>query len=139
MVHALQRAGRRLQPGGMLVSITPHGTRRPFISITTPGRHLPVVRLINPAFEGYLRAAESALDRVVREGLFALRRVQPHKYRTRLDNLSQLRTFLELINPPRPRFPPGGRARLMALWLSAPVGARIEVTESMVVTALRRL
>ncbi len=139
MVHALQRAGCRLQPGGTLVSIRPHLTWRPLISISTPGQRRPVARLINPAFDRYLRAAASALERVVHEGLFSHAGARSHQYRIRLDNLSQLRTYLELINPPRPRFPPRGRARLVALWQSAPPGARIEVTESMVVTALTKL
>jgi hypothetical protein len=138
MVHALQRAGSRLRPGGMLLSIRPHRTWRPLVAIRTPQRRTPITHLLNPAFDRYLAAAESALDRVVSEGSFTLAGTAPARYRIRLDNLSQLRTYLELINPPRPRFPPGSRAHLAALWQSAPRGARIEVTESLTLTALRR-
>ena len=122
----------------MLVSIRPHRTWRPGIAITGPGGRLPVARLVNPSFDRSLRYAEAALDRVVSDGRFTLAGVRNARYRTYLDRPSQMRTYLELINPPRPRFPPGGRARLQELWNSAPHGARIEVTESLVVTALRR-
>ena len=138
MVHALQRAGRRLPPGGSLISIRPHRTWRPVIAISTPTQRVQVARLINPSFDRYLQAAEAALDRAVREGWFTLAGIRPHRYRVHLDNLSQLRTYLEMMTPPRPRFPAGRRARLGALWTKRPRGARIEVTESMVVTALRR-
>src|SRR5204863_225432 len=72
MVHALQRAGRRLRPGGTLVSIRPHRTWRPAIAITAQGRRLLVARLVNPSFDRNLRYAEAALDRVVRDGWFRL-------------------------------------------------------------------
>jgi hypothetical protein len=138
MVHALQRAGRRLRRGGTLISLRPHPTWRPLISISTRGQGLPVARLINPNFDRYLQATEAALERVVRDGEFRLAGAATKRYRIRLDNLSQLRTYLELINPPRPRFPAGERARLVALWQAAPRRARIEVTESMVVNALTK-
>lgn len=138
MVHALQRAGKRLPSGGSLISIRPHRTWRPLISILTPARRVPVVRLINPAFDRNLRAAESALARAVRDGWFTLAGVRNQRYRARLDNLSQLRRYLELISPPRPRFPAGRRAHLLALWASRPRRAQIEVTESIVVMALLR-
>ena len=138
MVHALQRSGCRLRPGGTLVSIQPHRTWRPLISIVTQGRRVPVTRLVNPVFEDNLRAAETALARVVEAGRFTWAGQRAHRYRIVLDRPAQVRTYLELINPPRPRFPPGERKRLLALWIAAPPGARIEVTESLVVTALRR-
>ncbi|TMG32450.1 MAG: hypothetical protein E6H93_04705 [Chloroflexi bacterium] len=138
MVHALQRAGRRLSPGGMLISLRPHRRWRPTVAITAPGYRLPIARLVNPAFEGNLRSADSALDRVVDEGWFTAAGTRSSRYRIFLQRPSQMRTYLELINPPRPRFPPGGRARLFALWNSAPPGARIEVTEYLVITVLRR-
>ncbi len=138
MVHALRRAGQRLPPGGSLISIRPHRTWRPLVSILTPSRRLPVARLINSAFDGRLSAAEAALARVVAEGRFTLVGIRNQRYRARLANLSQLRTYLELIAPPRPRFPPGRRATLHQLWGSRPRGSKIEVAESIVVTALRR-
>jgi hypothetical protein len=97
-----------------------------------------VATLLNPAFERNLESADSALERVVDEGSFRLAGVRSARYRTYLARPSQIRTYLELINPPRPRFPRGGRARLNEMWDSAPRGARIEVTESLVVNALRR-
>lgn len=122
----------------MLISIRPHRTWRPSIAIIKGRRRLPVATLLNPAFERNLATADSALERVVDEGHFRLTGIRPARYRIYLDLPSQMRTYLELINPPRPRFPRGGRARLYELWDSAPRGARIEVTESLVVNALRR-
>jgi len=138
MVHALRRAGGYLRRGGMLVSIRPHRTWRPSVAIVAGRRRLPVATLLNPAFERNLQAAELALERVVDEGSFSLAGVRSARYRTYLARPSQVRTYLELINPPRPRFPRGARARLNDMWDSAPRGARIEVAESLVVTALRR-
>jgi hypothetical protein len=138
MVHALQRAGRRLRPGGVLISLRPHRTWRPAIAIIAPGYRLPIARLVNPSFDRNLRSAESALDRVVRDGWFRLAGARPSRYRIYLDRPSQMRTYLELISPPRPRFPPGGRARLHRLWETAPPRARIEISEYLVITVLRR-
>jgi len=97
-----------------------------------------VLTLVNPAFERNLEAADLALERVVDEGSFFLAGVRSARFRTYLARPSQMRTYLELINPPRPRFPRGGRARLYEMWGWAPPGSRIEVTESLVVNALRR-
>jgi len=138
MVHALRRAGQRLPAGGSLISIRPHRTWRPGVSILTPSRRVPVAQLINSAFDSRLAAAEAALARVVEEGRFTLAGIRNHRYRARLDNLSQLRTYLEMISPPRPRFPAGRRAQLLELWSSRPRGSQIEIVESLVVTALRR-
>jgi len=122
----------------MLVSIRPHRTWRPSIAIVAGRRRLPVATLLNPAFERNLQAAELALERVVDEGSFTLAGVRSARYRTYLARPSQVRTYLELINPPRPRFPRGARARLNDMWDSAPRGGRIEVAESLVGNALRR-
>ena len=138
MVHALRRAGQRLRPGGSLISIRPHRTSRPEVSILTPSGRIPVARLINAGFDTRLAAAEAALARMVDKGRFTPAGSREHRYRARLDNLSQLRTYLELISPPRPRFPPGRRARLIQLWALRPRGSKIEIAESLVVTALRR-
>lgn len=138
MVHALRRAGGFLHRGGMLISIRPHRTWRPSISIVGGRQRLPVATLLNPIFEANLEAAESALQRVVDEGVFGVAGVRVARFRTYLDRPSQVRTYLELINPPRPRFPRGARARLDQMWGSAPRGARIELTESLVINALRR-
>jgi hypothetical protein len=139
MVHALQRAAGYLRRGGTLISIRPHRSWRPSVAIVAGGRRLPVATLLNPVFERNLDAADLALRRVVDEGWFTLAGVRSARFRTNLDRPSQIRTYLELINPPRPRFPRGGRARLEEMWEAAPRGARIEVTESLVVNALRRL
>jgi len=138
MVHALRRAGQRLRSGGSLISIRPHETQLPLVSIITPSRRLPIARLPTPGFDDRQSAADAALERVVAERRFALTGIRNHRYRSLLDNPSQLRTYLELIIPPRPRFPPGRRARLHELWRSRPPGSKIEIAEWIVVTALRR-
>ena len=138
MVHALRRAGQRLRPGGSLISIRPHETQLPLVSMITPSRRIPVARLPTPGFDDRQSAADAALERVVAEGRFVLTGIGNHRYRSLLDNPSQLRTYLELIAPPRPRFPAGGRARLLKLWGSRPRGSKIEIAEWIVVTALRR-
>jgi hypothetical protein len=138
MVHALRRAGQRLRPGGSLISIRPHETSLPLVSIVTPSRRTPVARLSTPGFVNRQSSAEAALARVVAEGRFTLAGIRNHRYRARLDNPSQLRTYLELIIPPRPRFPPGRRAKTLELWRSSPRGSTIEIAEWIVLTALRR-
>lgn len=138
MVHALQRAGGRLRPGGTLVSIRPHRTWRPLIAVVTRGRRTPVTELTFTPFESNLDAAEAALERVVEQGWFAQAGIVQKRWRTYLDRPSQVRTYMELISPPRPRFPPGSRARLNAVWEHAGPGARIEISEPLVITILRR-
>ena len=138
MVHALRRAGQRLQSGGSLISIRPHETSLPLVSIITPSRRVPVARLTTPGFDDRQSAADAAQERVVAERRFELTGIRNHRYRTLLDNPSQLRTYLELIIPPRPRFPPGRRAQLLELWRSRPRGSKIEIAEWILVTALRR-
>src|SRR5438876_12066575 len=112
MVHALRRAGGYLRRGGMLVSIRPHRTWRPSIAIVAGRSRVAVATLLNTAFEVNLAAAESDLERVVDEGSFTLAGAQAARHRIYLDRLSPVRTDLELINPPSPRFPHRGRARL---------------------------
>jgi len=138
MVYALRRAAGRLRAGGKLISIRPHLTRRPTVAILAGERRFPVATLLETNFERNLDAAESALRRVVDEGPFKPAGLRSAQFRTYLERPSQMRTYLELIYPPRPRFPPGGRARLYEMWDAAPRGARIEVTESLILNALRR-
>ena len=136
MVHVLRRTGQALRPGGVLVSIQPHRSKRLSISITARSLRVPVAALVNPPFERYLSAAEASLRRVVLDRWFTLIGRTSYDYRTRLANLSELDRYLDLLSP-RPPFPPGGRRRLNALWASRLPGARIQVTESMVLIALR--
>ena len=130
---------QRLRSGGSLISIRPHETQLPLVSIITPSRRIPVTRLPTPGFDDRQSAADAALERVVAEGRFAITGIGNHRYRSVLDNPAQLRTYLELINPPRPRFPPSRRARLLELWRSRHPASKIEIAEWIVMTALRRL
>ena len=138
MVNALQRAGLRLRAGGVLISIRPHRIWQPSLAVVSRDRRLPVTELLTGTFESNLDSAEAALERVVNDGWFTFVGVRSARWRTYLERPSQMRTYLELITPPRPRFPPGARAHLNELWASMPRGARIEITEPLVMTALRR-
>jgi hypothetical protein len=63
-------------------------------------------------------------------------RVQNHQFRVRIANPSQLRLYVTGgIRPPR--FPAGGRKRLVEAWSARPEGAWIEVTEHMTVIGMR--
>lgn len=138
MVHALQRASGRLRSGGFIISIRPHRTWRPMISIVAKGRRTRVAELEFATFQSNLDMAEAALERVVADGRCTLAGVAEARWRTYLERLSQMRTYLELIYPPRPRFPRGSRARLKAMWEGAAGKPRIEITEPLVITVLRR-
>jgi SAM-dependent methyltransferase len=136
MVMALQRVGRILRPGGTLVSMTPHWWRRPAIAVVSPKSREPVASLINSEFIPRINAAKAALHRVVEAGQFTVIGTKYHHYRYPLASLAELERYTHLGNSP-PRFPAGGRKRLQALWRSRPPGAKIEVTEWMVIRALR--
>ena len=108
------------------------------ISIVAKGRRTRVTELEFATFQSNLDMAEAALERVVADGRCTLTGVAEARWRTYLERLSQMRTYLELIYPPRPRFPRGSRARLKAMWEGARGKPRIEVTEPLVITVLRR-
>jgi len=137
MVHALERARRHLAPGGFLICIQPHRTRRPLIAVRAPDRRQqPICELINPVFQPLIDSANGAIDSIVARGLVSLIRAENHRFRVRVANPSQLRSYLsDGIRPPR--FPAGGRKRLLEAWRARPSGAWIEVTEHMTVIGLR--
>lgn len=136
MVHALERAGQHLAPGGVLVCIQPRHLMRPFIAMTAPGRRQSVGRLINPKFEHYYSAAEAAIREVVEEGQFALIGRTNHQFRVDVASPSELHRYLQGARPPH--FPLGGRQRFRELWTTRRKGARIEVTEFFSAFGLRR-
>jgi len=136
MVHALERARRHLAPGGFLVCIQPHRTRRPFIAVRSPGRRQPICELINPVFQPLIDSANGAIASIVESGLVSLIRAEHHQFRVRIASPSQLRLYLtDGIRPPR--FPAGGRKRLLEVWGARPSGAWIEVTEHMTVVGMQ--
>jgi hypothetical protein len=136
MVMALQRAREILRPGGVLVSLTPHWTKRPAIAVASGKRREPVASLINSEFTPRISAARAALQRVVQDGTFTLTGTIHPQFRVQLTGLAELDRYIHLGNSPC-RFPPGGRRRLQALWRSRTPAAHIEVTESMVIKALQ--
>jgi hypothetical protein len=136
MVHALERAGRHVMPGGVVVLIQPHQWNRPFIAVKSPRRREPVAALVNTVFQPLVTAAVAAIHTVVEEKRFALIGTSHHQFSVQLASLVELRRYLHL--PPRPsRFPAGGRQRLHDLWKRRAKDARIEVTEFLTVIALR--
>jgi len=137
MVHALQAVGEVLRPGGTVVSIQPERFEARN-AIVSPSGRMSVGRLINPAFEKYQLAAERALERVVQLGSFRLAGARRHRYRIRLDSPRQLKDYIDLLGTPRPRLAAGTWSSLSRLWPSRPAGARIEVTDGMLITALRK-
>jgi hypothetical protein len=136
MVHALERARRHLAPGGFLICLQPHRTKRPLIAVRSGVRRELICALINPVFQPLIDCANAAIVAIVETGLVSLIRAENHLFRVRIANPSQLRQYLSGgIRPPR--FPPGGRRRLVEAWRSRPQGAWIEVTEYMTVVGLR--
>ena len=123
-------------PGGVLICIQPRRLKRPFIAVRAPGQRQPVASLINPASERLLSAAEAAIETVVAKRLLVRIGKKNHQFRVRLANPTELDRYLHTGQRP-PRFPAGGRSRLQALWKSRRPGAQIEVTEYMVVIAMR--
>ncbi|HEX2647596.1 MAG TPA: hypothetical protein VHO95_10235 [Candidatus Dormibacteraeota bacterium] len=135
MVHALERAGRHLAPDSRLVLLQPHRTRRPFIAVRDGGRRVPICALINPVFQPLIETANSSIQTVIERGLFSMLGRTDHSFRVRLANPTQLRRYLHTgVRPPR--FPPGGKQRLLGVWRSTS-RAEIEVTEFLTVVALR--
>ena len=136
MVHALERARRQLAPSGVMVCIQPHRTKRPFIAVRSPSRREPICALINPVFQPLIDSANGAIASIVERGLVSLIRVENHRFRVRIANPSQLRLYVSGgIRPPR--FPAGGRKRLVEAWSARPEGAWIEVTEHLTVIGMR--
>jgi len=137
MVHALQAVGRVLRPGGMLISLQPERFEARIAIIGETAR-VTVGRLVNPAFEKYQVAAETALERAVELGAFTCVGARRHRYRARLESPGQLPEYIELLGTPRPRLSAGTHSALRRLWPSRAPGTRIEVTDGMLITALRR-
>src|SRR2546429_400643 len=121
MVHALRRAGQRLRSGGSLISIRPHETQLPLVSIITPSRRLPIARLPTPGFDDRQSAADAALERVVAEGRFALTGIRDRMARvSESESLAVLwatRPGLALTVAIAMATPPALRALLEALGL----------------------
>lgn len=137
MVHALQAVREVLRPEGVLISITPQQFDARIDVVSRSGR-MAAGRFLNPPFNRYLVAAEGALDRVVRNGLFEFEGLRRRRYSVRLDRLAQLPEYIDLLGTPRPRLSPGTWPRLRSLWRSRPPGARIQITDVFVIRALRK-
>jgi hypothetical protein len=138
MVHALELARRKLVPGGALVCIQPHATKRGSVAITALALRQPVSDFVNPAFQPRITAAMAAIGSMVEQRRLALVGTTSHRYRVRVASLAALRRYMHLAANP-PRFPAGGAKRLRAMWRARPEGARIEVSEFFTIVALRAL
>jgi len=138
MVHALEMAWSALPADGPLIEIRPDIKFAYRIGVVSAGRRITAGRLVNPAFDRSLLAAEAAVDEVLRQGLYTLEGVRRHAYRVRLDRLSQVREYINAIGEPRPSLASGTRARLRELWRGRQPNTRIEVTDGMVISVLRK-
>ena len=136
MVHALERARRLLRPDGTVVLIQPRQHKRLFVALTSKRIREPVAALLNPVFQPLIDAANRAIKSVVADGRFEHIGMTHSQFRVRLVSPAELDHYLHLGERP-PRFPPGGRQRLRALWRARTAGTRIEVTEFLTVIALR--
>jgi hypothetical protein len=123
-------------PNGVLILIQPHQWKRPFIAITGAGKRQPVAALVNLEFQPRINSAMAAIQTVIGKNRFGVIGTSHHQFRVRLASPAELRRYLHIGQRP-PRFPAGGRERFEALWRRRPEGARIEVTESLTVVALR--
>lgn len=138
MVHALEKAWRALRAEGTLVEIRPDVNFAYRIGLVSAGRRLTAGRLINPVFDQSLLAAQAAVNEVLGRGLYTMEGVRRHAYRVRLVHLSQVQEYIDAIGNPRPSFATGTRARLRELWRGRQRNARIEVTDGMVISLLRK-
>jgi hypothetical protein len=137
MVHALERARQHLANDGVLVLIQLHQLKRPFIAITAPRqKRRPVAALVNPVFQPLINSAVAAIQTVIDERHFERIGTSHHRFRVWLGSPAELDRYLHQGQRP-PRFPAGGRRRLLDLWRRRPAGARIEVTEFLTVIGLR--
>jgi hypothetical protein len=137
MVHALERARSRLAPCGVIICIQPHRVKRPFISVIAQRRRIPIGFLINPEFQPLINSAEAAIAKVLDRDLVALIGNESRWFRVQLANPNQLHRYLQTGQLP-PRFAPGDRRRFLHVWSEMPIGATIEVRESLTVIALRK-
>jgi hypothetical protein len=93
--------------------------------------------LINSAFKPLIDEANAAIATVLDRRLVSLIRAEDHEFRVRIANPSQLGLYLYGgVRPPR--FPAGGRKRLLEVWRARPRGAWIEVTEYLTVIGMRK-
>jgi hypothetical protein len=92
--------------------------------------------LVNPVFQPLIDSANAAIRTLVDKRVLSLIRIENHEFRVRIANPSQLSRYISSGRRP-PRFPSGGRKRLLEVWRSRPEGAQIEVTEFMTIIGLR--
>lgn len=137
MVNAFERAASRLAPGGVIICIQPHRTKRPFISVIAQRRRMQIGFLINPVFQPLINSAEAAIAEVLDRKLVTLIGKENHRFRVQLANPNQMRHYLHIGQRP-PHFAAGDRKRFLKAWSSMPKGATIEVSEFLTVIALRK-
>lgn len=138
MVDALEKAWGALDTDGALVEVRPDIKFAYRIGLVSHGRRITAGRLVNPVFDQALLAAGAAVNQVLRQGLYTLEGVRRHPYRVRLERLTDVPRYIQAVGEPKPRFVPGTRARLRQLWRGRTTNTRIEVTDGMVISLLRK-
>jgi len=91
MVHALREAHRVLAPGGQVVDLRPAAVHRR-VAIARGGRTRPIGTMREQFREDH--AANRAVERVAREGLFAVERRMRFDCRRVMDTVAELREWL---------------------------------------------
>jgi hypothetical protein len=120
----------------VVICLQPHRVKRPSICVRAQHKRLPICALINPAFQPLIDSAEAAIAGVLDRRLFTLIGKENHQFRVQLANPTQLKRYLHSGLRP-PRFPAGGRKRLLDVWRSKPEGAIIEITEFLTVFGMQ--
>jgi hypothetical protein len=90
MVHALEDVWRVLIPGGILLDLRPFASNPPLEVIDAEGVVLPVSRLDDAPGMGDDIAANDAIGRVTREGLFVQERNDSFPLASYWDSLDEL-------------------------------------------------
>jgi hypothetical protein len=138
MVNALEKAWSALRADGALIEIRPDINFAYRIGLVSDGRRMTAGRLVNPIFDEYVLAAGAAVNEVLRQGRYKLEEVRRHPYRVRLDRLTDVPRYVQATGEPHPRFVAGTQARLRQLWRGRTTNTRIEVTDGLVISLLRK-